>query len=342
MHWFFFRYLASGNSFKSMGYSYRNSPRAISRSVMQVCEALWRQLKGAVMPEPTKDQLIGVANDFSSKWNFNNCMGAIDGKHVHIKAPPRFGSDYFNYKGRFSTVLLAIADSHMRFIYVDVGAKGRFSDGGIFASSLMSTRLKDSRCLPEDKPLYEGGKPMPFTVVGDSAFPLMTHLMRSYPGKKARGDRAKRVFNYRLSRARRVVESAFGILASRWKVYERPFEIPVYKVDKVVLASVVLHNFLTKPGNIGFDMLSDEETDNIVARCFSSLRTSNAQAKRASFAIRDDFKDFFMSPSGDVPWQWDYCEHCGTIHETFFYFIIILLLILHSSQHTLKMYVLQC
>jgi hypothetical protein len=117
MH-FFFRYLASGNSFKSMGYSYRISPRAISRSVMQVCEALWRRLKDEVMPEPTKDQLIGVANDFSSKWNFNNCIGAIDGKHVHIKAPPCSGSDYFNYKGRFSTVLLAIADSHMIFIYV--------------------------------------------------------------------------------------------------------------------------------------------------------------------------------------------------------------------------------
>lgn len=148
---------------------------------------------------------------------------------------------------------------------------------------------------------------MPFTVVGDSAFPLMTLLMRPYPGKKARRDRAKRVFNYRLSRARRVVESAFGIFASRWKVYERPFEIPVYKVDKVVLATVVLQNFLTKPGNIGFDMPSDEETDNIVVRCFSSLRTSNAQAKRAFFAIRDDFKDFFMSPSRNVPWQWDYC-----------------------------------
>lgn len=108
-------------------------------------------------PEPTKDQLIGVANDFSSKWNFNNnCMGAIDGKHVHVKAQPCSGSDYFNYKGRFSTVLLAIADSHMIFIYMDVGAKGRFSDGGIFASSFMSTCLKDSRYLPEDKPLYEG------------------------------------------------------------------------------------------------------------------------------------------------------------------------------------------
>lgn len=48
---------------------------------------------------------------------------------------------------------------------------------------------------------------MPFTIVGDAAFPLKTYLMRPYPGLDL--TRQQRIFNYRLSRARKVVENAF-------------------------------------------------------------------------------------------------------------------------------------
>ncbi|KAG8226824.1 hypothetical protein J437_LFUL007103 [Ladona fulva] len=85
---------------------------------------------------------------------------------------------------------------------------------------------------------------MLFVAVGDAAFPLLEHLMRPYPGKQANIDRKKRVYNYWLSRARRVVESAFGILAARWKVFRKAFEIPMEKVDKVVIATCILHNYL--------------------------------------------------------------------------------------------------
>ena len=67
--------------------------------------------------------------------------------------------------------------------------------------------------------------PMPHVIVGDEALPLKTYLLRPYPGKNLGEDQI--ISNYRLSRARRIVENAFGILAARLRVYQR--RVQLYK-----------------------------------------------------------------------------------------------------------------
>ena len=48
-------------------------------------------------------------------------MGALDKKHISIKAPPKSGSLFYNYKGYFSTNLFVLLDVNYKFIYVDTG-----------------------------------------------------------------------------------------------------------------------------------------------------------------------------------------------------------------------------
>lgn len=73
-----------------------------------------------------------IANGFQERWQFPNCLGAIDGKHVRIVAPADSGPQFYNYKGFSSLVLMAVVDNNYGFLYVDVGAAGRCSDAGVW------------------------------------------------------------------------------------------------------------------------------------------------------------------------------------------------------------------
>ena len=69
------------------------------------------------------------------KWQFPNCIGAMNGKHIAINYPPSCGSTYWNYKAFYSIVLLALVDAAYKFTYINVGCQGRISDGGVFRAS---------------------------------------------------------------------------------------------------------------------------------------------------------------------------------------------------------------
>lgn len=135
------------------------------------------------------------------KWDFPNCVGAIDGKDIVLRAPAKSGSLYYNYKGTFSTVLLAVVDANLQFIMIDTGSYGRKSDGGIFTHSNFGKALMANRLSVPPPRVLPGADhigTMSYVIVGDEAFPLEEHIMRPYPGRGYTEDR--QVFYYRLSR----------------------------------------------------------------------------------------------------------------------------------------------
>ncbi|CAG2238694.1 unnamed protein product [Mytilus edulis] len=118
------RYLATGESYRSLSYSFRIAPSTVCSIIPEVCDALYQALKDTYMKVPsTPEEWEEIATDFYEKWNYPNCLGAIDGKHVVVQAPSNSGSYYYNYKHTHSIVLMALVDANYRFTYVDVGNK---------------------------------------------------------------------------------------------------------------------------------------------------------------------------------------------------------------------------
>lgn len=111
-------------------------------------------------------------------------------------------------------VLFALVDANYNFLFVDVGSQGRISDGGVFKNSRLYKLLQSNVLnLPTPEPLEGRNKDIPYFFIGDEAFPLSDNLMKLYSGMHMKGS-LKRIYNYRLSRARRVVENAFGIVSA--------------------------------------------------------------------------------------------------------------------------------
>ena len=236
-----------------------------------------------------------MAKEFQSRWNFPNCGGAIDGKHVRIVPPPRSGSQFFNYKGFNSIVLMAVVSAQYEFLFVDVGMNGRMSDGGAFRQTEFALRLQEEDLsLPPDDQNLEG---LPFVFLADEAFALGPHLMRPYPQRTLTPER--RVFNFRLARARRVVENTFGIMASRFRLLLTSLHMAEYKWNYIIFACCILHNFLRKQSlnylaTVGTDAgLSNE--DQILLGLEPARPGLPPQSARA---VRDHYTDYFMGRGG--------------------------------------------
>ncbi|XP_064469716.1 uncharacterized protein LOC135384445 [Ornithodoros turicata] len=151
----------------------------------------------------------------------------------------------------FSIVLMAVVDANYKFSMVDVGASGRHSGGGIFKACEFGRQLVNGTLdIPGLAKLPNSNRVAPHVFVGDEAFQLRPDFMRPFPGKALGPSQA--VFNYRLSRARRIVENAFGILAARWRILLCRMNLLPQNAEVVVLACCVLHNFLCAAQDIAY------------------------------------------------------------------------------------------
>ena len=313
------RFLASDESQQSLSLSYRMGKSTVSYIIRETCDAIYSVLSPMHLQPPTsQEHWLTLSNQFEEQWDLPHIIGALDGKHIRIQCPPGTGTLFHNYKGFFSMVLLALCDANYCFTLIHIGHYGSNNDSGILAQSEMGNRFEsESINLPSPSHL-EGYSfdPLPYFIIGDEIFPLKTWLMRPYPGKSIEGEQS--VYNYRHSRASRVIENAFGILASRWRIFNTPIIATVENIQSYVKAAIVLHNYLRQTENAIYSPTGDSsgkikpghwreiltENKNALLQKLTPVRGS--RYKGTAVDMRNALKDYVNSEIGSLSWQLDY------------------------------------
>lgn len=203
-------------------------------------------------------------------------------------------------------MLLALVDARYNFIAVDVGAYGKNSDGGILANSNFGKSLLNNKLnIPQSRSLPGTNIQLPMVIVADEAFPLTTYIMRPYPGRDLPNDKA--IYNYRLSRARRISENAFGILQQKFRIFTRRLQGNPENITMAIMAACILHNFIRKNENYTMPEQRGEKNEGIEETKKSSnlrnLPRVRGRSTDAAFTVREKLKDFLNSPEGSVNWQ---------------------------------------
>ena len=319
------RFLATGESYESLMYQFWVHSSIISKFIPVVCNKIHETFKGRFqrLPDTTEEWEI-IDYETRRLWQYPNCIVATDGKHIAIIHPSNSGSEFYNYKGFFSIVLLAIVDYDYKFVFTDVGCQGRISDGGVYRNSFFYRATQENLLeLPPDKPLpvsnnpyydSQNTEPMPYVFLTDDAFSLGKHCLKPY--SQSGLTPIKRIFNYRLSRVRRVTENAFRILTNRFRVFTSRMCLDPDKATIITLATLVLHNMLrqltyesyTPEGyndmeTESWDVVEEEwREENVGASVLQSLPKSDTRkATKHAQHIRDAFANHFWGP-GKIPW----------------------------------------
>lgn len=135
-------FLKSGAYYDVVGETFGVGSATVCNIVSDFCNAMIKvYLKEKIKFPLTEVEAEAAADIFLEKWQFPGCIAAIDGSHIPIKRPSNAGADYHNYKGWFSTVLLATVDANYKFTYINVGYPGRVHDAGIFQTSGLKKEL---------------------------------------------------------------------------------------------------------------------------------------------------------------------------------------------------------
>lgn len=219
-----------------------------------------------------------------------------------MDAPPNSGSIYFNYKGTHSIILMGIADAEYKLIYVDVGCNGKQSDGGVFRKCSFSRAINENKLnLPQPKALPNRKSPVPYVLVADDSGRYLEGLQR--------------IFNYRLSRARRIIENVFGIMSARFRVLRKPIHLDADKTRRITLACCALHNFMMSRNEDVYAPMGSmdryennvlipgewrQETTELSLYPIENLAPSIVNNVQQ---IREEFAQYFAN-EGEVPWQY--------------------------------------
>ena len=281
--------LATNVEYRTIAALFGLGRSTIGEIVLDTCDAIALFLLPRYVRVPQDALLQEIVDGFLHRWGFPQTVGAIDGTHIPIIRPIESASDYYNRKGYYSVLMQALVDFRGLFMDINIGWPGKVHDARVFANSSLYKKASNGTLLP-NQPRVIGGVEVPLIILGDPAYPLLPWLMKPYLENSSTTSQ-ERQFNYRQSRARMVVENAFGRLKGRWRCLLKRMDTHVCNVPNIVASCVVLHNVCELYGDhCSDDWVVNVETTRSASRNTSTSSTSSTSSSTAS-SIRNAIRD---------------------------------------------------
>ena len=217
---------------------------------------------------------------------FPQVVGTIDGTHIPVIEPKNDPNDYYNRKQFHSTFLQGVAGADGRFIHVSTGYAGSIHDARVLRMSSLLNEVEDWTILVS--PVIRTGtveeiRPL---LVADPVYKLSNWCMKPYPETRAIAP-SQRTFNKALSRARVVIEQAFGMLKGRWCCLLVKLEESVDKIPLTIITCCILHNICIE---VRDDVDVDPEDDDP-----DELAALPGHMNREGSRLRNKIKEAFFS-----------------------------------------------
>ena len=250
--------LATCGEYRTIAHLFGVARCTVCVIVHDTCKAIVDVLLKTYIQFPQGDELSEVVEGFKNKWGMIQCAGSIDGCHIPVTPPALNRTDYYNRKGWYSMLVQAVVDHNYLFTDVCVGWPGSVHDARVLANSSIYKKASQREILHGEK-VNLCGTDIPLFLVGDSAYPLSSWLMKPF-AYNANLTPGQRSFNFHLSRARIVVENAFGRLKGRWRRLMKHNDMNIDNVPYVITACCILHNMCEVHGD-SFNDLWLEEVD---------------------------------------------------------------------------------
>ncbi|XP_018368346.1 PREDICTED: putative nuclease HARBI1 [Trachymyrmex cornetzi] len=224
-------FMATPDSYRSVCVKFGVGKITAFRAVRRVTYAL-HCMAPRFIQWPDKAVATNISDQFLEASGFPNVIGAIDGTHIKIRAPPTDSVSYINRKGFPSINLQVVCNSRGLFTHCYAGQVGSVHDARVFKNSPVAHFLE----RPE---VYF---PNNSHIIGDAAYPIHPHVMVPFRDNGHLTNQQKN-FNYCLSSTRMAVERAIGQLKISFRILLDCLPLTdVKKIPEFIIACSVLHN----------------------------------------------------------------------------------------------------
>ena len=201
--------LATPSEYRMVSHLFGLARCTVCVIVHETCRAIAQNLQSVYISFPTGESLKTVVEGFQCRWDIPQCAGSVDGTHIPITPPAMNHTDYYNRKGWYSIITQAVVDHNGLFRDLCIGWPGSVHDACVFSNSTLYSKVNNGELLQGDV-LHVSGGTIPVYLIGDSAYPLLSWLIKPFAHNSPLSQQQKN-YNYRISRGRVVVDGFWKV-----------------------------------------------------------------------------------------------------------------------------------